>query len=156
MLFQFLENKKENRTLSIPFDARYLNSDIKTRIIEFDERFWKITKTWVECHSALEIFYLKRIVVIKQYSDMYTKIRQSGIKLDQALWELKSEYIGTEDIILIRDKINTYQLRAEEFISHLEESIQNLQKDFLGIYLNRLYRRKLIHFIKIADYFKRV
>lgn len=134
LLFQFLENTKENRTLSIPFDDRYLNTDIKTRTRDFDERFWEITKTWVKCHchSALETFYLKRIVVIKQYSDMYTKIRQSGIELDQALWDLKNDYIGTEDIILIRDKINTYQLSAEKFISLLEESIQKLQKDFLG------------------------
>lgn len=132
LLFQFLENTKENRTLSIPFDDRYLNTDIKTRIREFDERFWEITKTWVKCHSALETFYLKRIVVIKQYSNMYTKIRQSGIELDQALWDLKKDYIGTEDIILIRDKVNTYQIRAEKFISLLEESIQKLQNDFLG------------------------
>ncbi|MEF2965403.1 hypothetical protein V3851_06110 [Paenibacillus sp. M1] len=132
LLFQFLENTKEIRTLSIPFDERYLNTDIKVRTKEFDERFWKITKTWIKCHSALETFYLKRIVVIKQYSDLYIIIRQSGIELDKALWDLKNDYIGTEDITLIKDKVNTYQLKAEKFISLLEGSIQKLQKDFLG------------------------
>lgn len=132
LLFQFLENTKLNRTLSIPFDERYLLTDIKTRTKEFDEKFWEITKTWLKCHSALETFYLKRIVVIKQYSDIYIVIRQSAIELDKALWNLKNDYIRTEDLLLIKDKVNTYQLRAEKFINLLEESIQHLQMDFLG------------------------
>jgi hypothetical protein len=132
LLFQILENTKLIRTINIPFDERYINTDYEHRIKEFNEKFWLITQAWLKCLNSLDTFYLKRIVIIKQYNELYNLLRRNGIELDRVLWITKNKCLDTEDLDEIRHEINQLQPISEEYINLIEECILKVQKDFLG------------------------